>query len=69
MTISARNRLNSRVVEVRQGAATAHVLIDVSGALVTASLTHEPVDEVGLTVGLPVNRRRRSVPNLSRRRS
>jgi molybdopterin-binding protein len=52
MKISARNRLRGKVVEVTKGATTAHVRIDVgNGAIVTASITNEAVDELGLAVG------------------
>jgi molybdopterin-binding protein len=51
MKISARNRLKGRIVEVRKGQTTAHVRIDVSGAIVTASITNEAVDELGLQPG------------------
>jgi molybdopterin-binding protein len=49
--ISARNRLKGKIVEVRKGATTAHVRIDVSGTIVTASITNEAVDELKLKVG------------------
>lgn len=51
MKISARNRLRGRVVDVKKGATTAHVRIDVNGTIVTASITNEAVDELGLKVG------------------
>ena len=51
MKISARNRLKGKVVEVRKGATTAHVRLDVDGTVVTASITNEAVDELGLKVG------------------
>jgi molybdopterin-binding protein len=51
MKISARNRLKGRIVEVRKGATTAHVRLDVNGAIVTASITNEAVDELNLKVG------------------
>ena len=51
MKISARNRLKGKIVEVKKGATTAHVRIDVSGTIVTASITNEAVDELGLKVG------------------
>ena len=51
MRISARNRLKGRVVEVTKGATTAHVKIDVGGTAVTAAITNEAVDELGLKVG------------------
>jgi molybdopterin-binding protein len=52
MKISARNRLRGTIVEVTRGATTAHVLIDVKGSIVTASITNEAVDELELTVGM-----------------
>ncbi|MDB5511750.1 MAG: transporter [Enterovirga sp.] len=52
MRISARNRLKGKVVEVLKGATTAHVRIAVAGGVVvTASVTNEAVDELGLAVG------------------
>ena len=52
MQISARNKLKGKVIEVKTGATTAHVRIDVSGTVMTASITNEAVDELGLKVGL-----------------
>lgn len=51
MKISARNRLKGKIVEVIKGATTAHVRIDIGGSIVTASITNEAVDELGLAVG------------------
>ena len=51
MKISARNRLKGKIVEVKKGATTAHVRIDINGITVTASITNEAVDELGLKVG------------------
>lgn len=52
MKISARNRLKGKVVEVTKGATTAHVRIDIgNGIVVTASITNEAVDELGLVAG------------------
>jgi molybdopterin-binding protein len=51
MKISARNRLKGKIVDVTKGATTAHVRIDVGGSVVTASITNEAVDELGLKVG------------------
>ena len=51
MKISARNRLKGKIVEVKKGATTAHVRIDVSGTIVTASITNEAVDEMKLKAG------------------
>lgn len=52
MKLSARNQLQGRVVEVRKGATTAHVRIDIgNGVIVMSSITNEAVDELGLAVG------------------
>ena len=51
MWISARNRLKGCIVEVKKGQTTAHVRIDVNGMIVTAAITNEAVDELGLKVG------------------
>jgi molybdopterin-binding protein len=52
MKLSARNQLKGKVVEVKKGATTAHVRIDIgSGHVVTASITNESADEMGLANG------------------
>ena len=51
MKLSARNKLKGKIVEVRKGATTAHVRIDVGGQIVTASITNKSADELGLAVG------------------
>ncbi len=51
MRISARNQLKGTIVEVTKGATTSHVKIDVGGSIVTASITNQAVDELGLAVG------------------
>jgi molybdopterin-binding protein len=51
MKISARNALAGKIVEVKKGSTTAHVVIDVNGTRVTASITNESVDELGLKIG------------------
>jgi molybdopterin-binding protein len=52
MKLSARNVLKGRVVKVIRGQTTAHVKIDVGGgSVVTASITVEAVDELGLREG------------------
>lgn len=50
MKISARNILDGTVKEIKKGSTTAHVLIDVKGQTITASITNESVDELGLHV-------------------
>lgn len=52
MRISARNQLKGRIVAVTKGRTTAHVRIDIGGGhTVTAAITNEAVDELGLAVG------------------
>lgn len=52
MKISARNVLKGKIVEVTKGATTAHVRIDVGGTIVTASITNEAVEDLGLVKGM-----------------
>jgi molybdopterin-binding protein len=51
MKISARNQIKGKIVEVIKGATTSHVRIDIGGAVVTASITNEAVDDLKLAVG------------------
>jgi molybdopterin-binding protein len=51
MKLSARNVLKGKVVEVTKGQTTAHVRIDIGGAVVTASITNAAVDDLQLKVG------------------
>ena len=51
MRISARNALAGKIVEIKKGATTAHVRVDIGGMIVTASITNESVDDLALKVG------------------
>lgn len=51
MRISARNILKGTIVEIIKGATTAHVSVDIGGTIVTASITNEAVDDLGLKIG------------------
>jgi molybdopterin-binding protein len=51
MKISARNILKGKIVGVHKGATIANVKIDVGGVIVTASITNESVDGLGLAAG------------------
>lgn len=52
MKLSARNVLKGKVKQVTKGRTTAHVKIEIAaGAVVTASITHEAVDELQLQTG------------------
>lgn len=52
MKLSARNILRGQIVEVTKGQTTAHVRIDVNGTIVTASITNQSVDDLGLKKGM-----------------
>jgi len=51
MKLSARNQLRGKIVGVTRGATTSHVRVDIGGAVVTASITNEAVDELRLAQG------------------
>jgi molybdopterin-binding protein len=51
MKISARNQLKGTITEIVKGATTAHVKLDVGGAIVTSAITNAAVDELKLAVG------------------
>jgi molybdopterin-binding protein len=53
MKISARNKLKGKIVEVKKGATTAHVKIDIGGQIVTAAITNESAEELKLAPGKP----------------
>ena len=48
MKLSARNILRGTIIEVIKGQTTAHVRLDIKGPVVTASITNEAVDDLGL---------------------
>jgi molybdopterin-binding protein len=52
MRISARNQIKGTVVEVKKGATTSHVRVDIGGGqIVTSAITNEAVDDLGLKTG------------------
>jgi molybdopterin-binding protein len=52
MKLSARNQINGTLAEVRKGQTTAHVRIEIgNGVVITASITNEAVNELGLKAG------------------
>jgi molybdopterin-binding protein len=51
MKLSARNQLKGKIVNVTKGMTTAHIRIDIGGAVITASITNEAVDELALKSG------------------
>jgi molybdopterin-binding protein len=51
MKISARNTLPGTIVDIKKGVTTSHVVLDVAGIRVTASITNEAVEDLGLAIG------------------
>jgi molybdopterin-binding protein len=55
MRISARNQVKGTVVEVKKGATTSHVRVDIgNGQIITSSITNEAVDHLGVKAGSAV---------------
>lgn len=53
MKLSARNQIPGTIVTVKPGATTTHVTIAISGDVtVTASITNEAAEELGLKPGM-----------------
>ena len=52
MRLSARNQIKGRILDVKKGATTSHVRVEIApGQVVMASITNEAVDELGLKAG------------------
>jgi len=52
MRISARNQIKGTVVEVKKGATTSHVRVDIGGGqIITSSITNEAVDDLVIKAG------------------
>ena len=52
MKLSARNQIPGTIKDVKPGATTSHVTIEISPTvLITASITNEAVEELGLKAG------------------
>jgi molybdopterin-binding protein len=52
MRISARNQIKGKILEVKKGATTAHVRLEIApGQVITSSITNKAVDDLGLKVG------------------
>jgi molybdopterin-binding protein len=49
MRISARNQIKGTVIDVKKGATTSHIRVEIGGgAVMTSSITNEAVDELGI---------------------
>ena len=51
MKLSARNQIKGKITEVKRGATTTHVRIDIGGQIVIAAITNESADELKLEKG------------------
>ena len=52
LRLSARNQFGGTVTEIRKGVTTTHVRIEIApGIVVTAAITNESAEELGLAVG------------------
>jgi molybdopterin-binding protein len=52
MRLGARNQIKGTVADVKKGATTAHVRVDIGGGvIVTSSITDDAVDELGIKAG------------------
>jgi molybdopterin-binding protein len=52
MRISARNQFKGKILEVKKGATTAHVRLEIApGQVITSSITNEAVEELGSKAG------------------
>ena len=50
--LSARNQLKGKILEVKKGATTSHVRIDIgNGIVITSSITNEAVADLNLKTG------------------
>jgi molybdopterin-binding protein len=55
MRLSARNQIKGTVSEVKKGATTAHVKVDIGGGqVITSSITNEAVDDLAIKAGSKV---------------
>lgn len=53
MRLSARNQIKGKILDVKKGATTSHVRVEIApGQVVTASITNEAVEELALKAGL-----------------
>jgi molybdopterin-binding protein len=52
LKLSARNQIPGTITSIKPGATTTHVTIEITPSIVvTASITNEAAEELGLTVG------------------
>jgi molybdopterin-binding protein len=55
MRLSARNQIKGTVADVKKGATTAHVRVDIgNGVMMTSSITNEAIEDLGIKAGAKV---------------
>ncbi len=53
MKISARNQIKGKILDVKKGATTTHIRLEIGpGQIITSSITNAAVDELGLKAGI-----------------
>jgi molybdopterin-binding protein len=53
MRLSARNQIKGKILDVKKGATTAHVRVEIApGRVITSSITNEAVEELALKAGM-----------------
>jgi molybdopterin-binding protein len=56
MKISGRNFIPGKIVDIKEGTTTAHVRVEIAGGtILTASITNEAVEDLGLKTGEKVH--------------
>ena len=52
MRLRESNKIKGKIIEVKKGATTSHVRVDIgNGVIMTSSITNEAVEELGLKPG------------------
>ncbi len=52
MRLSARNQIKGKILEVKKGATTSHIRVEIApGQILTSSITNEAVEELNLKAG------------------
>jgi len=53
MRLSARNQIKGKILDIKQGATTAHVRVEIApGQVITSSITNEAVEDLALRAGI-----------------
>jgi molybdopterin-binding protein len=53
MRLSARNQIKGKILDVKRGATTAHVRVEIApGQVITSSITNEAVEDLALRAGI-----------------